>query len=160
MDDRLQELFYRVQQTAVDLGNTAADMAATAVRGAANLVQMGRQRTALIDLKAEVNLQLREIGELVYGTHTGKPTDSDILFAKLARIDALKAEIARIEAGAPARSFVDAEFRGAAEESADAADFADETDFADEPQGPVCAACGGENRPGDRFCRHCGEKLN
>ena len=25
MDDRLQELFYRVQQTAVDLGNTAAD---------------------------------------------------------------------------------------------------------------------------------------
>ena len=130
MDDRLQELFYRVQQTAVDLGNTAADMAATAVRGAENLVQMGRQRTALIDLKAEVNLQLREIGELVYGTHTGTPTESEVLLEKLQEIDGLRARITELNAKVSKESAVSA-----------------------------CPFCGAASRPGDAFCRECGGKL-
>ncbi|MBU5625704.1 zinc ribbon domain-containing protein [Oscillibacter sp. MSJ-2] len=136
MDEKLQELLYKVQMAAVDIGNTAAALATSAVRGAEELVETGRQKARLIDLKAEVNLRLREIGELVYGTHTGEPADSEVLFAKLREIDELKAEIAQISG----------------------------TSAQGEEKEPVqaeicCPNCGAAAQEGDIYCRGCGARL-
>ena len=51
----------------------------------------------LADLRAEVNACLRELGELLYATHTGTPTDSDVLLAKMQEIDSLKARLRELE---------------------------------------------------------------
>ena len=34
---------------------------------------------------------LRQVGEMIYATHTGTPTESEVLLAKLQEIDALRA---------------------------------------------------------------------
>jgi len=84
----------------------------------------------IIDRKAAVNTAMREIGELLYATHTGDPTESEVLQAKLEEIDALKAEIAALE-----------------------------EQIRKEKTVCGCAVCGGEIRTGDVFCRNCGGKL-
>lgn len=48
--------------------------------------------------RRQVNAALQELGELLYATHTGNPTDSEILLQKLQEVDALKAQIAGLEA--------------------------------------------------------------
>ena len=79
MDEKLQELLYAVQKAAADLG----DAACAAGKRANEWVQNGRARVQILDLRTEVNVRLKEIGQIVYNTHTGTPTDSDVLFAKL-----------------------------------------------------------------------------
>ena len=76
-----------------------------------------------------VKTKLQELGELLYATHTGTPTESEVLFAKMEEIDALKAEIAELEAAL-----------GRAKNSA-------------------CETCGAEIQEGDAFCRECGDVL-
>ena len=55
--------------------------------GARRLTDAARRQMELADLRAEVNTCLRELGELLYATHTGTPTDSDVLLAKMQEID-------------------------------------------------------------------------
>ena len=73
---------------------------------------------------------LREVGEMLYATHTGTPTDSEILQAKLEEIDGLKAQIAALEA-----------------------------QIGRERAAHTCATCGAVIHDGDTFCRECGGKL-
>ena len=129
MNEKLHELLDNVQQTAVCAGDTAADAAWAVGKRAGALLSVAKLNIRLVERKADVNLALRELGELLYATHTGNPTDSDVLLAKLEEIDAMKAEIAEMEAQAG---------REAA---------------------PSCAACGADGRQGDLFCRDCGAKL-
>ena len=74
-----------------------------------------------------ITAALRELGELLYATHTGTPTDSEALLAKMEEIDRLKARIRELE-GDPVVHL-------------------------------LCPRCGREVRPGDVYCRDCGEKL-
>ena len=67
---------------------------------------------------------------MLYATHTGTPTDSEILQAKLEEIDRLKAEIAALE-----------------------------TQIGKERAAHTCTTCGAVIRDGDTFCRECGGKL-
>ena len=47
--------------------------------------------------RAGVNVGLRELGELLYATHTGTPTDSELLLEKMREIDELKARLRELE---------------------------------------------------------------
>ena len=91
------ELAAMVHHTAVQV----SDMAVDTVYGAGKMVgaatDAAKLRLRILDRKAEVNTLLREIGELLYATHTGAPSDSDIMLAKLQEIDGLKAEITALE---------------------------------------------------------------
>ena len=98
--------------------------------GAKRLTDAAKRQLEIADLRAGINVGLRELGELLYATHTGDPTDSAVLLAKLEEIDGLKAQIAELEAQI-----------GRAEESA------------------ICPTCGAAVREGDQFCRECGGKL-
>ena len=80
-------------------------------RAAGDLVDSTKRKFRLAALEGAVEGTLAEVGELLYATHTGTPTDSQVLQEKLEKIDALKAEISRMQGtavcpicGAAARS--------------------------------------------------------
>lgn len=130
MNERLQELLDSVQRTACQVSDAAVDAAYGVGKKAGALLSVAKLNIQLMDLKNEINRQLQEVGQMIYATHTGTPTDSEILLAKLQEIDqlhsraaALEAEIARLQAE------------------------------------PVCPTCGAPIHDGDAFCRECGGKL-
>lgn len=60
---------------------------------AADLVERAKLIRAISDLEDEIALQMRSIGELVYATHRGTPSDSDELQKILEYVDDLRDEI-------------------------------------------------------------------
>jgi uncharacterized small protein (DUF1192 family) len=131
MNEKVQELLENVQRTASCVSDVAVDAAYGVGKKAGELLSVAKLNIRLVDLRSEVNLQLREVGEMVYATHTGNPTESETLLAKLQEIDGLKAQIAAVEAE------IGRQHTAAGE----------------------CPVCGTEPREGDQFCRECGEKL-
>ena len=106
------------------------DAVCTIGLGARRLTDAARRQMELADLRAEVNTCLRELGELLYATHTGTLTESEVLLAKLQEIDGLRQQIDRLE-----------------------------REIARLQGGAVCPFCGAAARSGDVFCRECGQKL-
>ena len=103
MNEKMATLLESVQRTAVQAGDVAADVA------------FGVGKKA---------------GELLYATHTGAPTESEVLLVKLQEIDGLKAEIARMQA-----------------------------EIRKEEEAHTCPTCGAFVKEGDAFCGACGGKL-
>lgn len=130
MNDRLQELLDTVQRTACEVGDAASDVAYGVGKKATMLLSVGKLNIQAVDLKAEINLQLREVGEMMYATHTGNPTSSEDLLAKLQEIDGLQARVA-----------------------------AGNAEIARLQGGTLCPACGAPAKSGEAFCKECGEKL-
>lgn len=130
MNEKLQELLDSVQRTASQMGDVASDAAYGVGKKAEELLSVAKMNIQITELKAQVNTSLREVGEMIYGTHTGTPTESEVLLAKLQEIDGLHARIAELSAKAAKASAV-----------------------------PACPFCGAPSRPGDAFCRECGGKL-
>ena len=106
------------------------DTVCTIGLGARRLTDAARRQMELADLRAEVNTCLRELGELLYATHTGTPTDSDVLLAKMQEIDGLKAEIAQLQ-----------------------------SEIRKEESAHTCPTCGAFVKEGDAFCGACGGQL-
>lgn len=130
MDERLQNLLNGVQKTAADFSASASDAAYAVGARASQLISVGKLNVRLADLKAQVAAELRQVGEMVYATHTGAPTDSEDLLAKLQVIDELNSQIAGLSA-----------------------------ELASARGDRVCFRCGAVAEPADVFCRQCGEKL-
>lgn len=130
MNEKIQDLLDSVQRTAVQVSDAAVDAAYGVGKKAGELLSVAKLNIRLVDLRAEVNLQLREVGEMIYATHTGTPTESEVLLAKLQEIDGLRQQIDRLE-----------------------------REIARLQGGAVCPFCGAATRSGDAFCRECGQKL-
>ena len=132
MNETLQELLCAIQRTAGQVSDTAADAAYGAGKRAEALLSTAKLNIRAAELKAQVNEQLKSVGEMIYATHTGTPTDSDVLLGKLQEIDELNARLAELN-----------ELLGRQTE----------------PTAPRCGSCGAPVREGDLFCRECGGKL-
>lgn len=130
MNEKLQNLLDLIQRTAIQAGDLAADAVYGAGQLADDLLSSAKLRVQAATVEGDIDGKLMEIGEMVYATHTGNPTESDALLAKLQEIDALKVRLADIN---------DALGRA--------------------PEVPVCPTCGAAVREGDAFCRQCGGKL-
>lgn len=130
MNERLQELLDSVLSTANQVGDAAVGAAGAVGQRASALLSVAKLNIRIADLKGEVNLQLRQVGEMIYATHTGTPTESETLLSKLREIDGLHGQIASLEA-----------------------------EIARLQGGTVCPVCGAPAKPGDGFCRECGGKL-
>ena len=108
---------------------TAADVAYIANQVGTELLANGKERIRIVELESQVNAALKELGKMLYATHTGAPSDSEIMLAKLQEIDALKAEIAALE-----------------------------EKLGRKPESRTCETCGAAVREDAVFCEECGEK--
>ena len=67
---------------------------AAAISGkAADAIERAKLRRIIDDLEDEIALQMCTIGELVYATHCGNPSDSDAMQKILEYVDDLEGEI-------------------------------------------------------------------
>lgn len=130
MNEKLYELLDQVRRSAIQAGGIAADAAYGADKVAEEALSKAKLRVRLSQLEGSVDGCMMEVGEMMYATHTGTPTESDALLAKLQEIDDLKAEIAAVNETLGRR-----------------------------PEAPACPACGSAVQEGDLFCRECGGKL-
>ena len=130
MNERLAELLDTVRRTASQVGGAAADAAYSAGKWAGGKLHDARRRIRIAALEGRVEGCFAEIGEMLYATHTGTPTESEVLLAKLQEIDALRAQIGQLE-----------------------------QEIARLQGGAVCPFCGAPAQKGDVFCRECGGKL-
>ena len=120
----------KVQNTAIEVSDTAADAAYGVGKKAGELLCVAKLKIRIAETQAQVNAALQELGELLYATHTGNPTDSEILLQKLQEVDALKAQIAGLEA-----------------------------QICREEAARTCPVCAAPVQEGDAYCRECGSKL-
>ncbi len=131
MDDKVRELLEKAKLTAAAAAGVVSQAAGTAAEKGGRLVEKTRRSLKLLDLNNEIEILMREIGRIVYLTHTGTETEESALQEKLERIDAKYAEIAGLKAEQEAqRTKV------------------------------VCPVCGKECDKTDLYCRVCGEKLS
>jgi len=131
MNEKMNDFLRTARAAAGQAGETAADAAYGVGKKAGELLSVAKLNIQLVDLKAGVNAAMRELGELLYATHTGTPTESEVLQAKLEEIDALKAQIAALE-----------------------------KQLGKEQPQKTCDTCGAPTKEGDAFCRTCGDQLN
>ena len=116
----------------------AAFGAAEAARGCAGLLGRGAEklrarlqvRREIRDLEAELDLQVRVVGELTYAAHRGDPTDEKVVEETMEFMDSLCQELDGC------RQKLDV-LRGAV----------------------VCAACGASNDSRNLYCGGCGKPL-
>ena len=131
MNEKLQNLLELVRRTAWQAGDLAADAVYGAGQMADDLLSSAKLRVRAATVEGNINAKLMAVGELVYATHTGNPTESEELVQKLREIDGLKTRLAELN----------------------------ET-LGRTPEGPVCPDCGKAVGAGDHFCRFCGGKLD
>ena len=130
MNEKLFDLFETVQRTAIQAGNVASDAAYGVGKKANELLAVAKLNIKIMELQRAVKQQMQELGELLYATHTGNPTDSDVLLAKLEEVDGLYAQIAELE-----------------------------EQIGKEAPAPACNTCGAAGQEDALFCGECGEKL-
>ncbi len=130
MNEKMATLLESVQRTAVQAGDVAADVAFGVGKKAGELLSVAKLRVRIASLEGDVKDRFSQIGELLYATHTGAPTESEVLLVKLQEIDGLKAEIARMQA-----------------------------EIRKEEEAHTCPTCGAFVKEGDAFCGACGGKL-
>ncbi len=130
MEERTKELMGKARLTAGVAMDTALRAAGVAAQKGGQLMEKTKRGFQVLDLNNEIDLLLRDIGRMVYLTHTGAKADEAALQAKLEEIDGKYAQIAQIKEEAQARSAT-----------------------------IVCPVCGKICEKTDLYCRVCGEKL-
>ena len=130
MDNRVKELLEKVRSTAGAVGSMAGNTARQAGKYAGELFDTAKLNLRMFDLNNEITTLLREIGQIIYDTHTGKETEEPILDEKLAAIDAKKEAIAELQA-----------------------------EIHQLKKSKPCPQCGAICGREDAFCKKCGTKL-
>ena len=130
MDEKVKELLEKAKLTAGLAADTAVKAAGVVTQKSTRLVEKTKQNFKVFDLNNEVELLMREIGRMVYLTHTGAETDEQELESKLAQIDEKYAQINEIRA-----------------------------QLEEQKTTCVCPVCGKTCDKTDLYCRVCGEKL-
>ena len=126
MDEKILGILECIRETAATAGNAACDIRARAME----LVTAGRRNVRVAELEASALTELRHVGEMIYATHTGNPTESEVLLAKLREIDAIYDEIDALKREAACVKGI-----------------------------PVCGTCGRVGEKTDVYCRDCGRRL-
>lgn len=123
----LKKLFAKTGISAADVTDAARTGIAAVNVKAADTIAAAKLHRAINDLEDEIDLQLCDIGRLVYATHIGNPSDSEEIQKILTYVDGLYEEISAHE------------------------------EELDQLRGiRVCGVCGAENSPGNVYCQDCG----
>ena len=85
MDEKVRELLEKAKLTAGLAADTAVKAAGAVSQKGNQLVEKTKRNFQVFDLNNEVELLMRDIGRMVYLTHTGAETDEAALEEKLAQ---------------------------------------------------------------------------
>ena len=97
MNKRPEDWKGTLRQAAETAADTARSAAWAVGLGAERLKEAARRQMETARLRRETDAALRELGALLYATHTGSPTDSDVLLEKMTEIDGLRARLRALE---------------------------------------------------------------
>ena len=125
--DCLKKLFAKTGLSAADVSDAAHSGMSEVSSRVSDTIACAKLHRAINDLEDEIDLQLCDIGRLVYATHIGTPSDSEEIQKILTYVDGLYEEIAAHE---------------------------DELDHLRGVR--VCGVCGAENAYDNIYCQDCG----
>ena len=128
--DCLQKLFAKTGFSAADVTDAAHSGMIEVSSKVSDTIACAKLHRAINDLEDEIDLQLCDIGRLVYATHIGNPSDSEEIQKILTYVDGLYEEIAAHEDEL-------AHLRGIC----------------------VCDVCGAENTADSVYCQDCGQPI-
>lgn len=98
MNEKVQDLLDNVQRTACQVSDVAVDAGLRRREKGRGTVVRGQAEHPPGGSAGGGEPPSAGGGEMVYATHTGDPTESEVLLAKLQEIDGLKEQIAALEA--------------------------------------------------------------
>lgn len=127
----LSRLLSRTKFSAADVSEAARTGFAAASGKASDTIACARLRRTVEELEDEIALQMCNLGEIVYATHCGRPSDSGEMQKILEYVDRLHEEIEGHERERK-------RLRGIS----------------------FCPVCGAENAPANTYCRDCGQPLS
>ena len=88
-----KKLVRRTQNAAMDVSELARAGAEAVGRRAEDAVSRSRLERAVRDLQEEIDTQMQAVGELIYATHRGSPSNSDDVQEILEFVDSLHEEL-------------------------------------------------------------------
>ena len=141
MNEKFCELLDIARKGAANAKDAAAEAAQSVRVNATNAAYVANQvgtellanakvRMKIVELESQANALLRDLGKLLYATHIGKPSASEVMIEKLEQIDGIYAELEILKGGISKENPV-----------------------------PTCPTCCAAVQEGDEFCRECGGKL-
>ena len=128
---KTKKLRRRAEAAAFGAAEAARAGAERAGQSAENAVTRVKLSRAIRDLQEEIQLQMQTVGELIYATHRGTPSDSDDVQEVREYVDGLYEEL---EGHQRQLKLLQGDL--------------------------LCAACGAENEGGNVYCHNCGQPLS
>ena len=125
-----KKLVRRSRDAALDVSELARAGAEAVGRRAEDAVSRTRLERAVRDLREEIDTQMQAVGELIYATHRGSPSNSDDVQEILEFVDSLYEEMEGHQQELK-------RLRGEL----------------------LCAGCGAENESANLYCHNCGQPL-
>lgn len=126
-----KKLARRTREAAENVAGAAQAGAALVGQRAEETMACAKLRRTVKDLEEEIGLQMKNIGELIYATHCGTPSDSDDVQEILEYVDSLYEEKEGHERQLKAMKGV-----------------------------LFCQTCGAENEGSNVYCHNCGQPLS
>ena len=127
---KYRKLVRRTRDAALDMTELARAGAEAVGRRAEDAASRSRLERAVRDLREEIDIQMQAVGELIYATHRGSPSNSDDVQEILEYVDGLYEELEGHQQELK-------RLRGML----------------------LCAACGAENDGVNLYCHNCGQPL-
>ncbi len=87
MDEMFRDLFDKVKTTAAAASDIVGKSVGDAGKKAGEVVEVTKLRVKIFDLKNDIHVLWREIGQLVYESHAEPDSDPPKLDEKLAAVD-------------------------------------------------------------------------
>lgn len=126
-----RKLAQGAREIALDAPAVFREGASAAGRRAEELLSRVRLAREVRDLREEIDLQMRAVGEIMYAAHRGSPSDSGRVQEILEYVDGLNEELA-------AHRREQETLKGLL----------------------ICPGCGGANSAGSLYCQNCGNPLS
>ena len=126
-----KKLARRTRETAENVAGAAQTGAILVGQKAEETLAYAKLRRTVKDLEEEIDLQMKAVGELIYATHRGTPSDSDDVQEILEYVDSLSEEMEGHQRQMKA-------MKGSL----------------------FCQVCGAENAGTNVYCHNCGQPLS
>ena len=130
MDDKVKELLDCIREGAVAASVNAADTARLAGKKAGQMVDAAKLNVQLFELSSDFNDILRQLGQVMYDTHTGKESSAQAVSHLLGQADEVAQRREQVRERISALR-----------------------------QSSTCPHCGSLCGREDKFCRGCGAPL-